>query len=213
MLKFKSRVIVHGMKKIITILFTVLFSFGLIFAQESNGYDSSEEGSVFAPSLSFSVFGPEVGVLFGNNHAEFSASLAIAAGEGMPYFFNDYDYNYDDTFENSSMVAITPKLHAGYNFEAFDTGWTDTLGLAYASSIGIFDNGTVENMEAIALYYRGGIRTKVGLEVGMTSYLPFVYFIAGPKDFKIKTIGNTDGFFECIGAGLLCTSFNLRWYF
>lgn len=198
------------MKRLTTLLFTILFSFGLLFAQEDSVNDDS---FVIAPTLSFSVFGPEFGAIIGRNHMELALSLALAGGDQSPSYFLADGYNDGEDLHDTAMAVITPKIHLGYNFEAFDTGWTDTIGLAYASAIGFFGKNTVENMEALALYFRGGVRTKAGFAVGVTSYLPFVYFIAGPDRFFIRTIGNTDGFWECLGAGFICSSLNFQWYF
>ncbi|MBR1638531.1 MAG: hypothetical protein IJ688_04005 [Treponema sp.] len=203
------------MKKILSLILLLLLSVGFVFAQNEE-YDSetisaSNEKSVqLAPELSFSIFGPELGILLGAGHLEFGASCAIASGTGSPFFFEDFGSDLYDL----NMVAVTPKIHLGYNFEAFDTGWNDTIGLAYGSAFGFFENGTVENMEALAFYFRGAVKTRPGFEVGMTSYLPFVYFVTDfNKNFDLKTIGSFGGFWECIGYGFLCSSLNLRWFF
>lgn len=191
------------MKRVIAVLFTAILACSLVFAQEAE-----EKNNVVAPELCFSVFGPEFGVLIGHNNAEFIFSCALTGGnvESGSLFF--------DYVEGSAgLLTVTPKIHVGYNFNGYDTGWQDSVGLAYASAVGFYENGVVQNMEALGFYYRGGVKIKQGFEVGITSYLPFVYFIASPDDFKITTIGGSLGFWECIGAGFLCSSLNFRWYF
>ena len=206
------------MKRALAVLFTVLLVCGFVSAQETEYYSSSE-GLQIAPGLTFSIFGVEPNVIIGKNHFESRFGLAVAAGSGSedygtysrPFFDG---YSYSDDGETGSFVAmVTPKIQIGFNFEGYDTGWQDVLGLAYASAFAFFDDATFENMEALALYYRGGIRLKVGFEIGFTTYLPFVYCVIGPEHFSITTVGQASGFIECMGAGLTVTSLDLKWYF
>ena len=184
------------MKRIVTFISVILLCGALGFA------DSRK--STVAPGLSLSAFGIEPGVTFGINHTELSISCAVASDEGF-VFTRNYD-------SDNQIIAITPKLHLGYNIDGFENGWNNSLGVAYASSIGFLDEG-IGNMEALAMYYRGEVIIKAGLGIGFTAYLPMFYFVVEPDNFVFKTIGTSYGFWACVGSGIVTSSLNFRWYF
>lgn len=189
------------MKRFITFISVAFLICSVAFSETSDN-DSKHIEKV--PGLSFSVFGIEPSFLLGINHAEFIFSCAVASDDGFSFSGTGTD--------SSAIVAVTPKIHVGYNFETYDTGWNNSIGFAYASAFGFLNPG-IENMEAFAMYYKGEVRFKLGLGLGVTSYLPLFYFRVAPDYFDFKTIGSAMGFWECIGYGFLSTSFNLRWYF
>ena len=183
------------MKRLVTFISTVLLCAALGFAGSGK--------TVKAPGLSLSSFGIEPGFLFGFDHTELLLSCAVVSDEGL-VFTKDYDSDYQ-------IIAITPKLHLGYNIDGFETGWNNSIGVAYASSIA-FENNGIGNMEALAMYYRGEAIIRAGLGIGFTAYLPMLYFVIEPDHFTFKTIGSSNGFWECIASGIVTSSLNFRWY-
>lgn len=110
---------------------------------------------------------------------------------------------------NGDNLVLTPNITLGWNYDAFESGWHNTVGFSYFCPL-LIDSNSTSPAHMAGLSYRGSFKFRNNMELGLTTYLPFILINQSEDNPVIFTIVDQDGIFSSIAYGLALTSLGLR---
>lgn len=193
------------MKKFVLILAGLLSLTSFIFANDnvlniSEVYAMPEEtaqteepaGSRHSLGFGLSILGFEISYMNVKNHFEIDTNLAYAnlSDFGGLIIGIDDDIAFTNDFaENYAEMVITPKICMGYNTLPGKKGWTNTFGgFLEVPFIVDFTSSDFGAIAAAGFWWRGAKSFNNVVEVGISTYLPFVMAAYYDKTIEIISI-------------------------
>ena len=154
-----------------------------------------------ATGLRGSILGlePTVAVCVDDFEAEIGAAMSRNVS-AMPIFSID---------GRGDNMVLTPNITVGWNYDAFESGWHNTVGFSYFCPLLIESNSTTPAHMA-GLSYRGSFKFRNNLEFTLTSYLPFILLNQSEDNPVIFTIVDQGGIWDSFLYGLMMTSVGMR---
>lgn len=179
------------MKKIITLFVAMAVSF-MAFAEVhvATGLRGSILGLEPTVALCIDDFEAEVGVAMSRNVSF------------MPIFSIDNDRRADNLF-------LTPNITIGWNYDAFESGWHNTVGFSYFCPL-LIDSKSTSPAHLAGLSYRGSYKFRNNMEFTLSTYLPFLLINQSEDNPIIFTIVDQNGILESIKYGASMTSVGVR---